>query len=139
MSDGASNPEHIAAEAAAVMAEYAERINHHDFGDVAPLIADDAVFWFSDGSHSGLAAIRAAFEATWAVLTEEIYRIEALRWIAAGDGAASCIHLSLAGHRQWQARSRLRSRNLGFGEAAGRLEDRARTSQPTPVTNARLR
>lgn len=98
MSDGASNPEHIAAEAAAVMAEYAERINHHDFGNVAPLIADDAVFWFSDGSHSGLAAIRAALEATWAVLTKEIYRIEALRWIAAGDGAASCIYTF-----HWQA------------------------------------
>lgn len=98
MSDSAPGPEPVAAEAAAVMERYAKRIDHHDFDAVAPLIADDAVFWFNDGSHSGLAAIRAAFEATWAVLTEEIYRIESLRWIATGDRAASCIYTF-----HWQA------------------------------------
>ena len=84
--------------AAALMAQYAQRINSHRFDDVAPLIADDAVFWFNDGSHSGLAAIRAAFEATWSAFAAEHYWLESLRWIASGDNAASCIY-----EFHWQA------------------------------------
>lgn len=76
----------------AVMAAYAERINLHRFAAVAPLIAEDAVFWFSDGSHAGLPAIRAAFEATWAALAGERYRIEGLDWIARGAEAAACTY-----------------------------------------------
>ena len=94
----AGDAEVVPTEAVAVMQQYAERINNHRFDDVAHLIAPDAVFWFSDGSHGGLASIRTAFEATWAVLTDEVYWLESLRWIAVGDGAASCIY---AFH--WQA------------------------------------
>jgi ketosteroid isomerase-like protein len=71
---------------------YAERINTHDFDEVAPLIAEDAVFWFSDGSHVGQAAIRSAFEATWRVLAEETYWLDDLRWLAWGTDAATCIY-----------------------------------------------
>ncbi|WP_245622299.1 NUDIX domain-containing protein [Devosia epidermidihirudinis] len=48
-----------------VMALYGVRINEHRFDSLVELIADDAVFWFSDGSHVGIAAVRRAFEATW--------------------------------------------------------------------------
>ncbi|MCS6760714.1 MAG: hypothetical protein MO846_00890 [Candidatus Devosia symbiotica] len=50
---------------------YGERINAYQFAVVQPLIADDAVFWFGDGSHYEIAAIRQAIEATWARLTDE--------------------------------------------------------------------
>ena len=77
-----------------VLARYAEMINRHDFNLVSPLIAEDAVFWFGDGSHVGLAAVRAAFEATWRHLVDETYWLEDVRWIAQGNDAASCLYSS---------------------------------------------
>ena len=77
-------------DAAKLLAEYAQVINHHRFDAVAPLIAQDAVFWFGDGSHVGIAAIRAALETTWRNLVDETYWVEDVRWIAEGTDAACC-------------------------------------------------
>ena len=74
------------------LAAYAERINRHDFGVLLDLIAPDAVFWFSDGSHVGIEAIRAAFERTWAALPDEHYWLTEMQWIGEGDAAASCVY-----------------------------------------------
>ena len=63
-----------------------------------PLISADAIFWFGDGFHSGIAAIRAAFEATWAQLADEAYWIDDLHWLAVDAGAAACIY-----QFHWQA------------------------------------
>lgn len=76
----------------AVLALYEERINLHRFDVLVPLIAEDATFWFGDGSHQGIAAIRQAFEATWLSFVNETYWLEDLRWIARGDVAAACIY-----------------------------------------------
>jgi hypothetical protein len=38
-----------------------EKSASHRFDEVDPLIADDAVFWFNDGSFSGKDSIRKAF------------------------------------------------------------------------------
>lgn len=73
-----------------VLAAYEERINRHDFDLLAPLIAADATFWFSEGSYSGHAAIRAAFERTWAALHNDTYQLSDRRWIAAGEDVAAC-------------------------------------------------
>lgn len=75
-----------------VMARYAELINRHDFSLLVPLIHPDASFWFSSGTHAGIDAARAAFEATWRKLAEETYWLEDLTWIAFGDTAASCTY-----------------------------------------------
>jgi ketosteroid isomerase-like protein len=56
------------------------------------LIAEDATFWFSDGTHRGIAAIRGAFEATWHALADETYWLDQLEWIAEGDIAAACTY-----------------------------------------------
>ena len=48
-----------------VLRAYEDRINRHDFDLLIDLIAPDATFWFSDGTHRGIAEIRTAFEATW--------------------------------------------------------------------------
>lgn len=85
-------------EAAKTLARYAEVINNHNFDDVTQLIAEDAVFWFGDGSHAGLKAIRQAFEATWYNLANETYWLEEVRWIAQGEAAASCLY-----RFHWQA------------------------------------
>jgi hypothetical protein len=51
-----------------VLAAYADRINRQDFDLLTDLVAPDATFWFSDGTHRGIDAIRAAFEATWQIM-----------------------------------------------------------------------
>ena len=71
---------------------YEDRINHHDFDLLTDLIAEDATFWFSDGTHRGIAGIRAAFEATWQALADEIYWLDQLEWIAEEDSAAACTY-----------------------------------------------
>jgi len=72
--------------------DYEDHINLHDFSRLEPLISDDAVFWFNDGSHFGLAEIRAAFELTWQKFPLEAYWLEELNWIAKGDHAAGCTY-----------------------------------------------
>ncbi|MGV8856386.1 MAG: YybH family protein [Devosia sp.] len=74
------------------MALYAERINAHRFALVAPLIAPDAVFWFSDGSHKGIDAIERAFAATWATLHDEAYWLEDRRWLTRDGASAVCLY-----------------------------------------------
>lgn len=76
-----------------VLAAYAERINRHDFDQLTELIAPDASFWFSDGTHTGIAAIRAAFEATWQVMgPDELYWLDENQWIAEGEDVAVCTY-----------------------------------------------
>lgn len=74
------------------MRAYEARINRHDFDLMAPLIAESALFVFSDGTHRGLAEIRAAFEATWAALNNDTYRLSGLTWLARGAQLAACTY-----------------------------------------------
>jgi ketosteroid isomerase-like protein len=75
-----------------VLQAYEDRINLHDFDLLTDLIAPDATFWFSDGTHRGIGEIRAAFEATWRALADEHYWLDQLEWLAEGDTAAACIY-----------------------------------------------
>ena len=75
-----------------VLKAYERELNRRDFDALAELIAPDAVFWFSDGSHRGIEAIRAAFEATWRALPGETYWLGDVQWIATSDVAAACIY-----------------------------------------------
>ena len=76
-----------------VLNAYEDRINRQDFDLLTDLIAPDATFWFSNGTHKGIDAIRAAFEATWQVMgPSERYWLDQLNWIAEGDSAAACIY-----------------------------------------------
>ena len=76
-----------------VLRAYEERINRHDFDFLTDLIASDATFWFSDGTHRGISAIRAAFEATWRTMgDDERYWLDQVEWIAEGDRAAACTY-----------------------------------------------
>ena len=75
-----------------VLKSYELYLNRRDFDTLADLIAPDAVFWFSDGSHRGIAAIRAAFEATWRALPEETYWLDELEWLAEAGRAAACTY-----------------------------------------------
>ena len=72
--------------------EYEEKTNTHRFDNLAPLIAEDATFWFNDGSFQGLEQIRAAFEKTWALIKDEHYAVENVQWIAVGQAVAVCLY-----------------------------------------------
>lgn len=75
------------------LAAYERVINAHDFDLLLELIAPDATFWFSDGTHRGIEDIRAAFERTWAAFgPDEHYWLDQHEWIAEGDTAAACIY-----------------------------------------------
>jgi uncharacterized protein (TIGR02246 family) len=80
----------LTAELTAFMTRYERATNSHDIDRVAPLIAEDATYWFSDGSHQGLAAIRGAIERTFATIQDEVYRIEDLEWIVLAADHAVC-------------------------------------------------
>lgn len=76
-----------------VLKAYEDRINRQDFDLLTDLIAPDASFWFSNGTHTGVDAIRAAFEATWRVMgKDEHYWLDRHQWVAEGDSAAACAY-----------------------------------------------
>jgi ketosteroid isomerase-like protein len=56
------------------------------------MIADDAVYWFTDGEFVGLDAIRDAFETTWQTIAEERYTLQDVRWLVVADDAAVCLY-----------------------------------------------
>jgi hypothetical protein len=58
------------------MQEYERNTNSHCFQEIAPLIADDAIYWFNDGSFRGIAEIKQAFEKTWSFILDEQYTID---------------------------------------------------------------
>lgn len=74
------------------MNEYENKANTKDFNQLIPLININAVFWFSDGSFFGLEQIRPAFEKTWALLKDEIYKIFEVQWLVMTESSAVCIY-----------------------------------------------
>jgi uncharacterized protein (TIGR02246 family) len=69
---------------------YEQATNSHDLTRLAPLIAPDAVYWFSDGSHSGREAVLAAIAETFATIRDEVYQIDDLEWINTDSSYAVC-------------------------------------------------
>lgn len=79
--------------------ELERRTNTHRFEEVAPLLADNAVYWFNDGSFQGKAAIKQAFEKTWAYIQDEHYALENVQWLVNDEHSAVCIY-----HFRWQGK-----------------------------------
>jgi ketosteroid isomerase-like protein len=79
-----------ATQLAAFMAEYERAANSHDVQRILPLIADDATYWFTDGSYRGREEITDALERTFAAIHDEVYGIRELEWVAATDEFAAC-------------------------------------------------
>ncbi len=86
------NPHWSAATPEQLMDEYAARTNTHQFESVGDLIAENAVYWFREGSYRGREAIGQAFERTWAVIREEVYSVEEVEWLAVDTQTAVCIY-----------------------------------------------
>jgi ketosteroid isomerase-like protein len=79
--------------AAEFLREYERRTNTHCFENVAPLIANNALFWFNDGSFQGKDAIKQAFENTWAYIQEEQYSIDNVQWLVNEANSAVCTYI----------------------------------------------
>ena len=71
---------------------YEKAANTMDFNTVAPLIADNAIFWFTDGTFIGKEAIRKAFEVTWTKIKDEKYSISNIEWIVASYWNSACTY-----------------------------------------------
>ena len=75
------------------LSEYATATNNHDLQFTLNLVADEAVYWFSDASsHVGIAAIKAALESNFSAIEEEVYEISSLRWIVDTEDAGVCLY-----------------------------------------------
>ncbi|WP_329254425.1 nuclear transport factor 2 family protein [Streptomyces sp. NBC_01478] len=70
----------LESELTAFMGEYERANNSHDIERVVPFVADDATYWFSDGSYQGIEAIRSAIEKTFATILDEVYAIREVEW-----------------------------------------------------------
>jgi len=61
--------------------DYAAALRSQDWSEVAPLIDEDAVVAFSDGTlHQGVDAIKAAYSRNFALIKNEDFQIENVRW-----------------------------------------------------------
>lgn len=80
----------LAGELSAFMRAYQAANNEHDVELVAPMIADDASYWFTDGSYRGLAQVKDAISRTFAAIKDETYSISDLDWIVVTAEHAVC-------------------------------------------------
>jgi 8-oxo-dGTP pyrophosphatase MutT (NUDIX family) len=80
----------VYAELTTFMAEYGRAANGHDVEQVLTLIADDATYWFTDGSYRGREEVAGALERTFATIQNEVYEIRELEWVTLADEQAAC-------------------------------------------------
>ena len=75
------------------MRQYEAATCAHDLSAILTLIADDAVYLFSDKtSYLGKAAITKALERNFASIRDETYRIEEMHWLTRSDQVAACVY-----------------------------------------------
>jgi len=65
------------------MAEYDRLTNAHDLERWRELVADDATYWFTDGSFEGIEAIAGAVRRTFEEIQDEVYTISDVEWVCA--------------------------------------------------------
>lgn len=71
---------------------YEDATNSHDFNNVRPLVEDDAIYYFSEGTYKGIEAINKVFEKNWTTIEEEIYEIRDIQWILQTENSAACVY-----------------------------------------------
>ena len=75
------------------MRRYEAATNTHDIEALLELIADDAIYLFSDRtSHIGKSGIREAIQRNFDVIEDETYSIKNLRWLATSEDVAACAY-----------------------------------------------
>lgn len=87
--EGVGMPD-LAAELTAFMTGYEQANNNRDIDRVMSMIAEDATYWFSDGSYRGLEEINGAIERTFLMIEDEVYEIGDLEWVVLTAEHAVC-------------------------------------------------
>ncbi|GAB3529469.1 YybH family protein [Arthrobacter monumenti] len=70
------------------MKEYESRTNARDMARWRETIAEDATYWFTDGSYEGIDNIVDAVQGTFAAIQDEVYTISNAQWVVATPEAA---------------------------------------------------
>ena len=72
---------------------YQAAANAHDLETTLSMIAEDAIFLFSDRtSHIGKAAIRQAIERNFNTIKNEAYRVHHVRWLVSSEEFGLCVY-----------------------------------------------
>jgi ketosteroid isomerase-like protein len=71
---------------------YGEAAKSRAFEKVAPLVAEDAVFWFIDGSYVGKPAVGQAFEDRWVRTPDEEHTLSDVEWVVASYWTSVCTY-----------------------------------------------
>lgn len=78
---------------AETMIHYEQAATSHDQAATMALIADDAVYWFSDATtHVGKPAVEQAIRSNFNAIEMETYAIDELTWIAQSTDVAVCTY-----------------------------------------------
>jgi ketosteroid isomerase-like protein len=78
----------------AFLERYARNTDAHDLGATLGMVADDAIYLFSDGAaHVGKPAIAKVLTANFAAIVDETYRIRDVRWLLSTADAAACVYI----------------------------------------------
>src|SRR5260370_15416470 len=73
------------------MKEYELANRAHDLARVRSLIAEDALFWFSNGSaYPGIEKIAEAINHNFTTIADEHYEIGPIRWLVRAESCAVC-------------------------------------------------
>ena len=75
-------------DAVSFLAEYERRTNAHDIEAWGELIAEDATYWFTNGTHVGKRAVIEAVAHNFRVIEDETYRISDVEWVHLADDVA---------------------------------------------------
>lgn len=75
------------------LAAYERATDAHDLPTVLSMIADDAVYFFSDESvHVGRDAIERVLRRNFQAIQDESYVLDNLVWLAEGEDVAACVY-----------------------------------------------
>ena len=72
----------------AFMKEYEQRTNAHDADRWREVVAEDATYWFTEGSYEGVEDVAAAVQRTFEEVQDEVYTISDAHWVTATAKAA---------------------------------------------------
>lgn len=75
---------------ASTLSAYFEALNTHSWDQIAPHVAENAVFIFTEDTFTGQAAAKAAFEKTFALIQDEHFSLHDIVWTVVTDEVAAC-------------------------------------------------
>lgn len=72
------------------LSAYVEALNTHSWDSIAPHVAEDAAFIFTEDTFTGHAAAKAAFEKTFTLIQNERFNLHDIVWTVVTDDVAAC-------------------------------------------------